>query len=64
MRRDLRLFTLLSAPGADLFPTGNWTWVECDSDLCAQLSLDGDVAVELGFTDDGLGYTLESVEVP
>ncbi|MGB0640202.1 MAG: hypothetical protein ACPGTU_12755, partial [Myxococcota bacterium] len=64
VRRDLRLFALLSAPGADLLPAGDWAWVECDSDLCAQLSLDGDVAVELGFIDDGLGYTLESVEVP
>jgi hypothetical protein len=65
VRRDLRLFALLAAPGADLLPTGEWSWVDdCGSDWCAQLSLDGVEAAVLGFTDDGLGYALSSVSVP
>ena len=60
----LRLFALLAAPGRDLLPEGEWAWVDCDEDLCAQLTLDGEVAAVLGFADDGLGYALSAVTVP
>jgi hypothetical protein len=61
VRRDLRLFALLASPGASALPIGEWEWVECDADICAELSIDGEPTVQLGFTDDGLGYALSSI---
>jgi hypothetical protein len=62
VRRDLRLFALLAAPGADMLPEGEWAWTTgCGSDHCAQLSLDGVEAAVLGFDDDGTAYSLASI---
>jgi len=61
VRRDLRLFALLAAPGADALPEGEWAWVDCAEDLCAQLSIDGIESALLGFSDDGVGYSLTSI---
>ena len=61
VRRDLRLFALLSAPGADLLPTGTWEWIDCAEDQCAQLTIDGTGYLVLGFTDDGVQYSLASI---
>jgi len=62
VRRDLRLFALLAAPGVDALPDGEWAWVDCAWDVCARLTLDGEDAVELGFADDGMGYSLTAVD--
>jgi hypothetical protein len=55
------LFALLSAPGADLLPTGTWEWIDCAEDQCAQLTIDGTGYLVLGFTDDGVQYSLASI---
>jgi len=60
--RDLRLFALLAAAGEELLPTGEWSWdTGCGHDRCATLTVDGEIAAQLGFTDDGTRYTLVSV---
>ena len=62
IRRDLRLFALLAAPGADMLSEGEWAWTSgCGSEYCAQLSLDGVEAAVLGFDDDGTAYSLTSI---
>ena len=60
--RDLRLFALLAAPGEAALPDGGWTWdSDCADDRCATLTVDGETAVRLGFSDDGTRYALVSV---
>jgi hypothetical protein len=62
VRRDLRLFALLSATSEADLQDSSWDWIECDEDLCARLSTNGVVDITLGFSDDGATYSLVSIE--
>jgi len=60
--RDLRLYSLVAAPGEDQLSQAEWTWnASRGAAQCATLSLDGAETVVLGFADDGIRYTLVSV---
>ena len=61
VRRDLRMFALLAETSETMLPAAEWSWVDCDEDLCAQLTIDGTAAIVLGFTDDGTRYTLAAI---
>jgi len=63
VRRDLRLFALLAAPGEDALVEGAWSWFDCEPDICAELSVDGVPTIQLGFTDNGLGYALTAMSM-
>lgn len=55
---DLRLFVLAAETSEAALPVGEWNWVNCESDICASLSLDGFERIEMRFNDDGNAYRL------
>jgi hypothetical protein len=61
VRRDLRLFALLGETDEAMLPDAEWSWFDCVEDACATLRLDGEAAISVGFTDDGIGYRLSSI---
>jgi len=62
VRRDLRLFALTSATSEANLEDSSWDWIDCDDDLCAQLSTDGTAVATFGFEDNGAVYELVSIE--
>jgi len=62
VRRDLRLFALMSATSEAELLEASWEWTECEDDLCVQLSANNAIEITLGFDDDGYSYSLVSID--